>query len=183
MPSSAAWSTRRCSHQPPPTMSRCRSGIRGRSSATASSASSICLCGTSRDSTATRGVADRGSVTSVRAGASSSPLRTTAMWSGFTPRSVRSRADGSDTVTYWLRRCSRGDNRDSTNQPIRPARDRRPATVRGGSGAPAPRPVGRRRGGPGTGVRSGCRSPRRAAPAAADRDRSRAATIASPAQM
>ena len=34
--------------------------------------------------------------------------------------------DGSDTVTYWLRRCRRGDNRDSTNQPNRPVQ--RPAT-------------------------------------------------------
>ena len=50
-------------------MSRCTSGIRGRSSAMASSASSICLCGTRRDSTATRGVADRGAA-SVCAGAS-----------------------------------------------------------------------------------------------------------------
>ena len=33
----------------------------------------------------------------------------------------RSRADGSDTVTYWLRRCSRGDSLDSTNQPILPS--------------------------------------------------------------
>ena len=40
----------------------------------------------------------------------------------FRPRaSTRSRADGSDTVTYWLRRFSRGDNVDSTNQPTRPS--------------------------------------------------------------
>jgi hypothetical protein len=42
-----------------------------------------------------------------------------------TTRSARSRTDGSDTVTYWLRRCSRGDSRDSTHQPnlprVRPA--------------------------------------------------------------
>ena len=64
-------------------------------------------------------MADRGAV-SVCAGASSSPLRTTAIWPGCTPRAVRSRADGSDTVTYWLRRCTRGDSFDSTNQPNRP---------------------------------------------------------------
>ncbi len=67
-----------------------------------------------------------GAASSVSGGASSSPLRTTAMCSASTPRSVRSRADGSDTVTYWLRRCSHGDNRDSTNQPKRPFQ--RPAT-------------------------------------------------------
>ena len=74
------------------------------------------MCGTSRDSTATRGVDDRGSV-NVSAGAWSSPLRTTATRSASTPRSVRSRADGSDTVTYWFSRCSRGDSVDSMNQP------------------------------------------------------------------
>ncbi len=89
-----------------------------RNRATASSASSICLCGTSRDSTTTRGVSDRGTA-SVCSGAASTPLRTTAIRSDCTPSSARSRADGSDTVTYWLRRCSRGDSRDSTNQPIR----------------------------------------------------------------
>ena len=86
----------------------------------------------------TRGVAERGPDSDC-AGASSRPLRTTAIRSLSTPRSTRSRADGSDTVTYWLRRCSRGDNVDSTNQPSRlesPARP--PATARGGSGAPAP---------------------------------------------
>ncbi|COX84123.1 Uncharacterised protein [Mycobacterium tuberculosis] len=59
-------------------------------------------------------------------GASSRPLRTTAIRSLSTPRAIRSRADGSDTVTYWLRRCSRGDNIDSTYQPSRPII--RPAT-------------------------------------------------------
>ena len=53
------------------------------------------------------------------AGASSRPLRTTAIRSLSTPRPTKSRADGSDTVTYWLRRCSFGDNHDSTNQPSR----------------------------------------------------------------
>ena len=76
---------------------------------------------------------------------------------GRTPRSTRSRADGSDTVTYWLRRCTRGDSLDSTNQPILPSTGPPPATVRDGSGAPAPPPAGRRAAGPGTAGRSGCR--------------------------
>ena len=37
---------------------------------------------------------------SVAAGASSSPLRTTAIRSGVTPSSVSSRAEGNDTVRY-----------------------------------------------------------------------------------
>ena len=43
-----------------------------------------------------------------------------------TPRSVRSRADGSDTVTYWLRRCSRGRAGIRRTSPAgrRTARDR-----------------------------------------------------------
>ncbi len=111
MPSIRQCSTRRRSHQPPPSTSSCSCGIRERSCATALSASSICLCGTSRDNTATRGVAERGSA-NVWAGASSSPLRTTATRSGDTPRATRSRAEGSDTVTYWLR-------------PVHPRRHRR----------------------------------------------------------
>ncbi len=89
-----------------------------RSAATASRASSICLCGTSRDNTTTRGASARGP-DSVGDGASSSPLRTTAIRSALTPSSIRSRAEGSDTVRYWLRRFSHGDNLDSTSQPIR----------------------------------------------------------------
>src|SRR6202012_800932 len=75
-----------------------------------------CLCGTSRDSTSTRGVTARGLLND-DGGASSRPLRTTAIRSLSTPRPTKSRADGSDTVTYWFPRCSLGDNPDSTNQP------------------------------------------------------------------
>src|ERR1700732_4601451 len=85
------------------------------STAIASRASSMCLCGTSRDSTATRGVTERATC-NVPGGAVSSPLRTTAIRSTPTPSSTRSRADGSDTVTYWLRRCTRGENVDSHAQ-------------------------------------------------------------------
>ena len=63
---------------------------------------------------------------SVSAGASSRPLRTTAMWPGVTPRSVRSRADGSDTVTYWLR-AVHPRRQPRLDEPADPA-EHRPAT-------------------------------------------------------
>ena len=112
-------------HQPPPRTSRCRSGIRGRSrrSHPARPRSACAAPAATAPPPAASSTAARSGCS---AGASSTPLRTTAMRSASTPSSARSRADGSDTVTYWLRRCSRGDSRDSTNQPIRLST--RPAT-------------------------------------------------------
>ena len=41
------------------------------------------------------------------------------MRSGATPSPASSSADGSETVTYWLRECTRGDSHDSIHHPIR----------------------------------------------------------------
>ena len=119
-------STSRCSHHPPPMMSRCRSGTRGSSTATASNTSSICLCGTNRDSTATRGDVDRCAV-KVSGGASSRPLRTIAMWSAF----------NAELDQFPCRRQRHGDvlvapmqprRQPRLDEPAEPARCSRPAT-------------------------------------------------------
>ena len=87
---------------PPPMTSRWMSGSVGRRAATASSASSICLCGTSRERTEMVGrsalVIDPPASTPT--GSRSAPLRTTAIRSRSTPRSTNSSAEGSDTVRY-----------------------------------------------------------------------------------
>lgn len=91
----------------------------------------------------------------------STPLRTTAIREASTPRSTRSRADGSDTVTYWLLRCSRGESRDSTNHPnlrVHHAPSYRPL-VAVAVMYQHHRAAGRRPGEPGRGCRSANRSP------------------------
>ena len=108
-------------HHPPPTMSRCRPGIPCAAAPRRRPARPRSACAApAATAPTTRGAAERGPDSDC-VGASSRPLRTTAIRSLATPRATRSRADGSDTVTYWLRRCSRGDSLDSTYQPIRPS--------------------------------------------------------------